>query len=142
MTERKLIFGARNGAAIPRYSQFDTIRLRGGAYLDKIEINNEGYGGDGGHPTPVMYFAQGEYISDMTICSNEVIDRLVIKSSNGHLLDAGGTGGTPHILHGRVTGISGEYGKWDPHGPVLILRLYIWLIPAPGFDIPPVWIAE
>ncbi|MFF0924442.1 hypothetical protein ACFYE8_33165 [Rhizobium leguminosarum] len=114
-------------------SEIKKLRFKSGSFIDRIVINDNGYGGDGGTLSPEFEFGDIETIQELTIASGGVIDRFSFVTSNGRNMSVGGPNGDSKTIRGKVTGIAGEVGHY-PGGPKVVCRLYVWMIPRLGYE--------
>lgn len=89
-----------------------SLALRSDREVDAIIINEKQNGGDGGHKSNALVFADDEYISAMTIRAGKRIDALQFHTNKGRTLGGGGGGGDSYELKNiRVIAIGGSSGS-------------------------------
>ncbi len=91
-----------------------SIGLDTDIYVDKIIINNTGYGGNGGMPRQSIQLRDGEYINKVVVKYGECIDNIEFTTNKGNIVSGGGNGGsyTKTFENIRLVAIGGKYGHY------------------------------
>ncbi len=112
MSYSVITFGGKGGDQFPMNAPLKSIGLRGGKYVDQIQINGNSYGGGGGAEVPTITLSEGEFINKVDIRSGSYIDYLKLTTNKGQTIEIGGGGGTPSSIHGKIIALSGRSGKY------------------------------
>lgn len=90
-----------------------TVRLRTGAYVDRITLNGSVHGGGGGQPAGALQLRPEEYINRVVVRHGSYVDRLELYTNFGRSIVGGGAGGNPTVLNNiRVLTIGGRAGSY------------------------------
>jgi len=115
MAEYVFELGKNKGTPFPEQTGFSKLSMRVGSFIDKIIINDQGFGGDGGSLTKDLYIDSDDYISMVLINHGAVVDYLHFETRKGRKLSGGGKGGAPTtVIRGKLLGIAGETGYFIP----------------------------
>ena len=108
-TETKSYGGSGGGYFAPQPVR--SIAIRAGRLVDAIVINGVRYGGGGGSQTHTLVLKPCEYISEVTVRSQRLVDYIKITTNFGRSIEAGGSGGTASTYRGKITHIGGRRGR-------------------------------
>ena len=89
------------GEAIKNQVRITALRLQGGEYVDRIELDyasdkknwNTGHGGGGGNPQQKLFLEEGQFPTRFEVRAGGFIDRLKVHLSDGRSTEVGGDGG-------------------------------------------------
>ncbi|MGO8083497.1 hypothetical protein [Rhizobium leguminosarum] len=126
MAEFVFSFGTNKGNPFPERTGFSSLAMRCGSFVDKIIIDNQGFGGDGGSPTTKLLIDSDDFVSMVIINHGAVVDYLHFATRKGLFIAGGGGGGTPStVIRGRLLGISGMTGYFvpGPAAPLVICNI-------------------
>lgn len=112
MSYSVITFGGNGGDQFPMNAPIKSIGLRGGKYVDQIQINGNSYGGSGGTKVPTITLSEGEFINKVDIRSGSYIDYLKLTTNKGQTIEIGGGGGNASSIHGKIVSISGRAAKY------------------------------
>jgi len=117
-------FGGMGGDPFTR-RPIDEVGLRGSKYVDQITINTHPHGDYGGDSVGSMSLGVDEYISEVTVCSGDLIDYFELVTNKGNRLRAG----TPNPGFQQLSGIcvlaiGGRAGKYVDGLDIMYVRNY------------------
>ena len=103
-----------------------SIAIRAGRLVDAVVINGVRYGGGGGSQTHTLTLGHYEYISEVTVRSQRLVDYIKITTNFGRSIEAGGNGGTASTFGLHIGGDAEDSDQLVIQGqPTNIRRMVI-----------------
>jgi len=131
--------GGKGGNAFDR-QYVNTLGLRTGAWMDRIIINGQPHGGNGGQAGKVITLQPDEYINAVQVgtnVNNQYVGYFKATTNKGQTLEGGAKGGRVNTLSDvRVLAISGHSGQYVDSLQILYIKDYDGPEPDPRYFYP------